>query len=141
MTDTPNLTLPYIFASQAQKHVTHNEAIRALDCLVQLSVESRALTSPPASPVEGSGYVVAAGASDAWAGKSDKIAAFQDGAWAFYAPKDGWIAWVASENILIVYDFGHVVACLYGRWRWRRRHGSWHVDRPRGRRPPAVPDR
>ena len=47
MTDTPNLTLPYIFASQAQKHVTHNEAIRTLDCLVQLSVESRALTSPP----------------------------------------------------------------------------------------------
>jgi hypothetical protein len=106
MTDTPNLTLPYIFASQAQKHVTHNEAIRALDCLVQLSVESRALTNPPASPVEGSRYVVAAGASDAWAGKSDKIAAFQDGAWAFYAPKDGWIAWVASENILIVYDSG-----------------------------------
>ena len=106
MTDTPNLTLPYIFASQAQKHVTHNEAIRALDCLVQLSVESRALTNPPASPVEGSRYVVAAGASDAWAGKSDKIAAFQDGAWAFYAPKDGWIAWVAGENILIVYDSG-----------------------------------
>lgn len=101
-----DLTLPYIFASQAQKHVTHNEAIRALDCLVQLSVESRALTSPPASPVEGSRYVVAAGASDAWAGKSDKIAASQDGAWAFYAPKDGWIAWVASENILIVYNSG-----------------------------------
>ena len=50
--------------------------------------------------------MVAAGASDAWAGKSDKIAAFQDGAWAFYAPKDGWIAWVASENILIVYNSG-----------------------------------
>ena len=50
--------------------------------------------------------MVAAGASDVWAGKSDKIAAFQDGAWAFYAPKDGWIAWVASENILIVYDSG-----------------------------------
>ena len=104
MNDTANLSLPYILASQAQKHVTHNEAIRALDCLVQLSVESRVLTSPPASPVEGSRYVVAAGASDAWAGESDKIAAFQDGGWSFYAPKDGWIAWVASENILIVYD-------------------------------------
>jgi hypothetical protein len=104
MNETANLSLPYILASQAQKHVTHNEAIRALDCLVQLSVESRVLTSPPASPVEGSRYVVAAGASDAWAGESDKIAAFQDGTWSFYAPKDGWIAWVASENILIVYD-------------------------------------
>ena len=104
MNETANLSLPYILASQAQKHVTHNEAIRALDCLVQLSVESRVLTGPPASPVEGSRYVVAAGASGAWAGESDKIAAFQDGGWSFYAPKDGWIAWVASENVLIVYD-------------------------------------
>ena len=47
MTDTVNLGLPFIEGSQAQKHVTHNEAIRTLDCLVQLSVESRALTSPP----------------------------------------------------------------------------------------------
>ena len=51
MNETANLSLPYILASQAQKHVTHNEAIRALDCLVQLSVESRVLTGPPASPV------------------------------------------------------------------------------------------
>ena len=35
MNETANLSLPYILASQAQKHVTHNEAIRALDCLVQ----------------------------------------------------------------------------------------------------------
>ena len=104
MTDTPNLALPYILASQAQKHVTHNEAIRALDCLVQLSVESRVLTIPPASPADGSRYVVAAGASGDWAGHSNKIAAFQDGIWAFYTPRDGWIAWVASENIFIVYD-------------------------------------
>jgi hypothetical protein len=104
MNETANLSLPYILASQAQKHVTHNEAIRALDCLVQLSVENRVLTGPPGSPADGSRYVVAAGASGAWAGESDKIAAFQDGGWSFYAPKDGWIAWVASENILIVYD-------------------------------------
>ena len=139
MTDTANLYTPVYFASQAQKHVTHNEAIRALDCLVQLSVESRALTSPPASPVEGSRYVVAAGASDAWAGKSDKIAAFQDGGWSFYAPKDGWIAWVASENILIVYDLAAWSPVTTGGEVAQWRHGSWHVDGPRGRRPPAVP--
>jgi hypothetical protein len=98
MTDTPNLALPYILASQAQKHVTHNEAIRALDCLVQLSVTSRVLASPPASPVEGSRYIVAADASGDWLGQSNKIAAYQDGAWAFYAPKDGWLAWVASSS-------------------------------------------
>ena len=30
MDATPNLGLPYIMAAQSQKHVTHNEAIRAL---------------------------------------------------------------------------------------------------------------
>ena len=37
MDQTPNLTLPYIMAAQAQKHVTHNEALRALDVIVQFS--------------------------------------------------------------------------------------------------------
>jgi Protein of unknown function (DUF2793) len=106
MNDTPNLALPYILASQAQKHVTHNEAIRALDCLVQLSVESRSLAVPPATPDEGGRYIVAAAASGDWTGKSEKIAAFQDGAWAFYEPKEGWSAWVADEHALAIYSAG-----------------------------------
>ncbi|MCJ2115070.1 DUF2793 domain-containing protein, partial [Methylobacterium sp. J-001] len=38
MTDaTPRLGLTLIAASQAQKHVTHNEALGLLDALVQLA--------------------------------------------------------------------------------------------------------
>jgi hypothetical protein len=33
---TPNLGLPYIMAAQSQKHVTHNEAIRALDAVARI---------------------------------------------------------------------------------------------------------
>lgn len=106
MNDTPNLALPYILAAQAQKHVTHNEAIRALDCLVQLSVESRTLAAPPATPADGSRYIVAAAATGAWAGKSGNVAAFQDGAWAFFVPRTGWLAWVADEHGVFVYAAG-----------------------------------
>ncbi|MBS0268295.1 MAG: DUF2793 domain-containing protein, partial [Proteobacteria bacterium] len=106
MNDTPNLALPYILAAQAQKHVTHNEAIRALDCLVQLAVESRALTAPPSSPAEGARYIVAAAATGAWTGNAGKIVAFQDGAWIFYAPKEGWAAWIADESALVIYAAG-----------------------------------
>ncbi|HET6391010.1 DUF2793 domain-containing protein [Hyphomicrobium sp.] len=106
MNDTPNLALPYILAAQAQKHVTHNEAIRALDCLVQLSVESRALSAPPPSPAEGARYIVAASPTGAWSGNAGKIAALQDGAWAFYAPKEGWAAWVAAESALVIHAAG-----------------------------------
>ena len=47
---TTHLQLPYILAAQAQKHVTHNEALRILDGLIQLSVLNRDLSSPPGSP-------------------------------------------------------------------------------------------
>ena len=50
MTDTPRLALPVIEAAQAQKHVTHNDALTLLDCFTQLAVESRTLTAPPGSP-------------------------------------------------------------------------------------------
>lgn len=104
MDQTTNLKLPYIMPSQAQKHVTHNEAIRALDALVQLCVLDRDLSTPPASPLDGSRYLVAAAGAGAWTGKDGKIAAWQDGAWAFFAPQAGWLAWVADEQRLIGFD-------------------------------------
>lgn len=104
MDQTPNLKLPYILAAQSQKHVTHNEAIRALDALTQITVADRNLASPPASPVEGSRYIVAAGGAGAWAGQSGRIAAWHDAAWMFYAPVEGWIAWIADEDIAVVWN-------------------------------------
>jgi hypothetical protein len=104
MDDTPNLKLPYIAAAQAQKHVTHNEAIRALDALVQITVADRDLTEAPESPGEGDRYIVAADASGAWGEQDGKLAAWQDGAWMFYEPVEGWLAWVADEDVLVVWD-------------------------------------
>jgi hypothetical protein len=101
---TPNLALPYIMPAQAQKHVTHNEAVRALDALVQISVADRDLAVPPGGPSEGDRYIVAASPSEGWAGQAARIAAWQDGGWAFYVPREGWLAWVADENALLVFD-------------------------------------
>ena len=57
---TTHLGLPYLLAAQAQKHVTHNEALRLLDAMVQLSVLDRTRTTPPASPADGNRHLVAA---------------------------------------------------------------------------------
>ncbi|WP_195161754.1 DUF2793 domain-containing protein [Mesorhizobium sp. NBSH29] len=100
---SPNLKLPFILPSQAQKHVTHNEALLALDALVQLSVKDRDLAAPPAA-ADGDRYIVATGASGAWTGQSNRIAGFQDGVWTFYPPLRGWLAFVADENVLLVWD-------------------------------------
>ena len=59
---SPILSLPYILPAQAQKHVTHNEALRLLDVMVQLAVLNRNLSAAPALPAIGDRHIVAAGA-------------------------------------------------------------------------------
>ena len=101
---TTHLLLPYILAAQAQKHVTHNEALRLLDGLVQLSIKDRSLTAPPGSPADGDRYIAASGATGAWAGWDLSIALWTDGAWLRLPPRTGWRAWVEDEGLLLVYD-------------------------------------
>lgn len=99
-----NLNLPYIAPAQAQKHITHNEALRALDAIVHLSLISKSQTTPPSTPVEGTRYFIAATATDEWTGKDGNIAAFQDGAWAYYSPQIGWQAWIEDESSSQIWD-------------------------------------
>lgn len=101
---TTHLLLPYILAAQAQKHVTHNEALRLLDGLVQLSVLDRDMTAPPGSPADGDRYIVGSGASGDWAGWDLSVALWTDGAWLRLPPRTGWRAWVENEGLLLVYD-------------------------------------
>lgn len=96
--DTPILALPLIMPSQAQKHVTHNEAVLLLDALVHLAVTSRNLTAPPVSPAEADRYIVASGATGDWVGQAGRIAMRQDGAWRFVVPNPGFRAWIVAES-------------------------------------------
>jgi len=104
MTDTANLGLPFIDASQAQKHVTHNEALRILDAAIQIAVLDMTRTAPPPAPAEGQRHVVASGATGAWAGQAQAIATWQDGAWAFLAPKPGWTIWSLADQAIKAFD-------------------------------------
>lgn len=106
MTDTPRLALPVIEAAQAQKHVTHNEALMLLDALVQLAVESRTLAAPPGAPADGVCYIPAAGASDAWNGWDGQIAVFNGGAWRKITPLSGLKAWIKAERLTVTYEDG-----------------------------------
>jgi Protein of unknown function (DUF2793) len=103
MPETTHLLLPYLLASQAQKHVTVNEALRLLDGLVQLAVLDRHLTAPPESPADGDRYIVASGATSAWAGWDLNVAYRVDGAWMRLVPRPGWRAWVEDETTLVVW--------------------------------------
>lgn len=112
MTDTANLGLPCIEGNQAQKHVTHNDALRLLDTLVQLAVNDRDLTEPPGSPAEGQRWIVKTGATGAWAGHGDAVASWQDGVWQFSTPRVGWLAYVVDESALLAWNGAAWVAAI-----------------------------
>ncbi|MBY0531536.1 MAG: DUF2793 domain-containing protein [Xanthobacteraceae bacterium] len=102
MAESNNLSLPYLEAGQAQKHVTHNEALRMLDALVQLS--ARAISAaPPGSPEAGERHIVAASATGAFAAQDNKVAIYEDGAWRFLSPRTGWRAWNEDAEALLIW--------------------------------------
>jgi hypothetical protein len=106
--ESARLRIPYLAASQAQKHVTHNEALTLLDTLCQASVIDKDLATPPVSPDEGDCYIVASGGSGAWTGWDNRIARFIDGEWRSYLPGagdgEGWMVYVQDEDAIYVFD-------------------------------------
>ena len=100
---SPNLKLSYLAPAQAQKHVTHNEALRQLDALVQLSALSISNT-PLTAPENGDRQIVGLNPEGAFAGQDNKLAAFQDGAWAFFTPQLGWQAYIADQAEFYMFD-------------------------------------
>ncbi|WP_417772612.1 DUF2793 domain-containing protein [Stappia sp.] len=101
-TATPLLALPLIQAAQAQKHVTHNEALMALDALLFLTLERSDLAAAPEEAGEAARYLVAAPATGAWAGHEGEIALRRDGAWLFLAPAEGWCALDRARGVLML---------------------------------------
>lgn len=69
-----------------------------------LSVKDRDLTAPPGSPASGDTYIPAATATGAWAGKEKQIAVYTGSAWAFGVPREGWVASIDDEDVMIRYD-------------------------------------
>ncbi len=107
---SPRLALPLIQPSQAQKHVTHNEALALLDFVVQLAVEEVGALVPPELPQEGFLWALGEGPVGAWAGQDGMIAGVLDDAWRFVQPADGWIALDKGTGRLVRQEGGAWVA-------------------------------
>ncbi|MCL4743830.1 MAG: DUF2793 domain-containing protein [Burkholderiaceae bacterium] len=112
MPQTTNLGLSIVEAAQSQKHVPVNESLDILDAIVQLGVVSAAVTAPPASPTDGQRWIVPSGATGDWSGQAGNIAAFQNGAWVFYMPKQGWTAFNNATSTLLRFDGSEWVSAL-----------------------------
>jgi hypothetical protein len=103
MANTVNLTLPLVASNQAQKEVTVNAAISALDAILNRGATDRALNTPPVSPAEGDLYIVGAAPTGAWASNANDIAYYNSG-WKFINPNEGMTIWVNDENMQYTWD-------------------------------------
>lgn len=101
---SPALSLPFIQPAQAQKHVTHNEAIELLDVIVQLRLEDIGIDTPAASPAEGQSWAIGSAPTGAWTGYDGQIASWRSGGWLFVAPQAGWLAWIAAIGETRIFD-------------------------------------
>lgn len=87
------LGLPLMQPGQAQKELTHNEALTLLDLAVQASVVALGLNAPPAAPAPGQAWVVGAAPTGDWAGHAQALAGWTDGGWRFVAAREGMAVW------------------------------------------------
>lgn len=101
---SPRLSLPFLTAGQAQKEMTHNEALQMLDAIVQPVAESADVSSPPASPEIGAAWIVAADPGGAWAGRAGAIAQWTAGGWRFFMPGAGWRCHIMDRNGAMLHD-------------------------------------
>lgn len=106
---TDRHALPLLQAGQAQKEMTHNEALVMLDMLAMAVVEGVA-DIPPADPAPGECWIVGDGAGAGWAGQAGAIAGWTAAGWRFLAPHDGMRCWVSGRNVAAV-----------------RRDGAWRI--------------
>lgn len=98
------LGLPLLQAGQAQKELSHNEALTLLDLAVQASVEAVGLDTPPAAPLPGACWVVGAAPTGDWSGRALALAGWTEGGWRFVAPPPGMTVWSKADRVDARFD-------------------------------------
>ena len=72
--------------------------------LTYAQVIAMGAVTPPVSPNDGDGYVVGALATGAWAGQTNTIAVWLQGAWIFTTPATGWRVWCVANSTFFSFN-------------------------------------
>lgn len=106
MDETTRWSLPLLASGQAQKEITHNEAIAAIDRLLHLAVVSRSVSMPPADAAVGDVYIIGAAPDGVWAGAAGQLACYEAAGWTIWPSRPGCLAWVDDEQQFAVHSVG-----------------------------------
>jgi hypothetical protein len=110
------LALEYIAPGQAQKELSHNEALARLDFLVQPAVVAIGIDAPPAAPEPGQCWIVGAAPTGAWADSPAALACWTSGGWRFASPIEGMAAWSVADGQPARFTNGAwAIGALHGR--------------------------
>lgn len=89
-TTDPNFGLNYGWTLGESAWQTGMDAnLKKLGALSQASVIDRDLVTPPVSPANGDRYIIPAGATGVWAGRTNQIAVRVATVWEYYVPLVG----------------------------------------------------
>ncbi len=102
---TANLSLPMLFAGQAQKEFALNQSLLIIDALLQKNINAT-LAVPPQNAEHGETYRVDENASGAWAGHENKLATIVGGSWVFVPPSNGMSVYDRTQRQRIFYNDG-----------------------------------
>lgn len=89
---------------QAQKDVTHNEALALIDACLVPSAEALGIEAPPASPVSGQCWIIGETPTGVWAGHADALTAWTDGGWRFLDAVEGMRVWIKQDQLWATYS-------------------------------------
>ena len=91
--------LPYLSAGQAQKELTHNEALALIDAGLQPSAVSMGLDLPPPDPQPGACWLVGPAPGGVWAGHAGALACWTSSGWRFLLPRTGMRVWLEDQQV------------------------------------------
>ena len=104
---TPRHGLPLLYAGQAQKEVTVNEALLLADLLLHGAVEGER-SDPPAAPLTGEMWLIGAAATGAWNGRDGQLAGWTESGWRYVAARPGMRFYDRKSRAFRIFD---------GQWR------------------------
>lgn len=106
MSSTPNFSIPLLYAAQAQKEITHNEALVLIDALLAGVVEGASDNPAAISPAPGQAWIVGNAPVGPWSGKAQQIAVFAEGGWRFAPSVPGMRLFDRASGQMRIFEGG-----------------------------------
>lgn len=103
---SPRHSLPYLSSGQAQKELTHNEALTLVDAGLHAAAASIGMNAPPGAPEPGACWIVGSAPTGGWAGQANALACWTGSGWRFLAAREGMRVWLADQQLWAVRQAG-----------------------------------